>query len=206
MGGSHGLETFVNEVARDAIDPQTKVSLFVSAPAARAIVHAASDDDRRRGPLGIGATFVSRPLGSGSDYTPFLQHLGVASLSIGFGGEDEGGEYHSIYDSIEWYTKYSDGDFTYGRTLSQLTGTAVLRLSEAAGAAVPVLRHVRHAGALRRRGAEAARRQEGRAADRLRAADGGGERAVEGVAGVREGLRRGAGTRRPRRSRSSRKR
>src|SRR5690606_19258424 len=71
------------------------------------------------------------PLGSGSDYTPFLQHLTLSALNLGFGGESSGGVYHSAYDSVAWYTKFSDGDFSYGRTLSQVTGTLILRLADA---------------------------------------------------------------------------
>jgi len=41
----------------------------------------------------------------------------VASLNIGFGGEDDGGIYHSIYDDFYWYTHFSDTDFVYGRAL-----------------------------------------------------------------------------------------
>ncbi|MDH4063437.1 MAG: folate hydrolase, partial [Acidobacteriota bacterium] len=69
--------------------------------------------------------------GSGSDFTPFLQHLTLSSLNVGFGGESPGGIYHSVYDSVTWYSKFSDGDFAYGRTLSQLTGTLLLRLADA---------------------------------------------------------------------------
>ena len=71
------------------------------------------------------------PLGSGSDFTPFLQHLTLSALNVGFGGESNGGIYHSVYDTVNWYTKFSDGDFSYGRTLSQLTGTLLLRLADA---------------------------------------------------------------------------
>jgi N-acetylated-alpha-linked acidic dipeptidase len=70
-------------------------------------------------------------LGSGSDFTPFLQHLGVASLNIGYGGEDDGGIYHSIYDDFYWYTHFSDTSFVYGRALEQAAGTAVMRLADA---------------------------------------------------------------------------
>jgi N-acetylated-alpha-linked acidic dipeptidase len=70
-------------------------------------------------------------LGSGSDYTTFLDHLGIASLDLGYGGEDGGGIYHSIYDDFYWYTKFSDTDFAYGRTLAQTAGTAVLRIADA---------------------------------------------------------------------------
>jgi len=93
------------------------------------IATAASAEDRAeardRADLRIGA------LGSGSDYTAFLQHDGVASLNIGFGGEDDGGIYHSIYDDFYWYTHFSDVDFIYGRALAQTGGTAVLRLADA---------------------------------------------------------------------------
>jgi N-acetylated-alpha-linked acidic dipeptidase len=70
-------------------------------------------------------------LGSGSDYTAFLQHDGVASLNIGFGGEDEGGIYHSIYDDFYWFTHFSDTEFVYERALAQTGGTAIMRLADA---------------------------------------------------------------------------
>ena len=128
MGGSHGLETFINEVARDVVDPQTKVSIRDRARAL-AIVRAPSDDVRRevrdRSNLRISA------LGSGSDYTPFLQHLGVASLNIGFSGEDSGGEYHSIYDSIAHYERFGDPGFAYGEALAKAGGMTTLRLAQA---------------------------------------------------------------------------
>lgn len=82
-------------------------------------------DDVERRDMRIGA------LGSGSDYTAFLDHLGIASLNIGFGGEGGGGIYHSIYDSFAWYTKFSDGTFEYSRTLAQTGGLAVMRLADA---------------------------------------------------------------------------
>lgn len=70
-------------------------------------------------------------LGSGSDYTAFLDHLGIASLDLGYGGEDEGGIYHSIYDDFYWYTHFSDTEFLYGRALAQTIGTAVMRFADA---------------------------------------------------------------------------
>jgi N-acetylated-alpha-linked acidic dipeptidase len=71
------------------------------------------------------------PLGSGSDYTPFLQHLGIASMDIGFGGESGGGSYHSIYDSFEHYTRFGDPGFAYGVALAKVCGHATLRLANA---------------------------------------------------------------------------
>jgi N-acetylated-alpha-linked acidic dipeptidase len=70
-------------------------------------------------------------LGSGSDFTVFLDHLGIATLNLGYGGEDQGGQYHSIYDDFYWYTHFSDTDFVYGRALSQTIGTTVMRLADA---------------------------------------------------------------------------
>ena len=70
-------------------------------------------------------------LGSGSDYTPFLQHLGIASLNIGYGGEGGGGSYHSIYDSFDHYTRFGDPNFDYGIAQAKTTGRLVLRLANA---------------------------------------------------------------------------
>jgi N-acetylated-alpha-linked acidic dipeptidase len=73
----------------------------------------------------------AQTFGSGSDFTPFLQHLGIASLNIGFGGEDGGGSYHSIYDSFEHYTRFGDPGFAYGIALAKVCGHATLRLANA---------------------------------------------------------------------------
>jgi N-acetylated-alpha-linked acidic dipeptidase len=69
------------------------------------------------------------PLGSGSDYTPFLQHLGIASTDMGFGGDY--GVYHSSYDSFYWMTQFGDPDFAYHVAAAQLWGTMALRLADA---------------------------------------------------------------------------
>jgi N-acetylated-alpha-linked acidic dipeptidase len=68
-------------------------------------------------------------LGSGSDYTPFLQHLGVTSLDMGFGGDY--GVYHSAYDSFTWMSKFGDPNFVYHVAAAQLWGTIALRLADA---------------------------------------------------------------------------
>jgi N-acetylated-alpha-linked acidic dipeptidase len=120
--GSHSLEDFINGVAKDITDPETNVSSWKRLQAAE-IVN--GNADARSGDLRIGA------LGSGSDYTPFLQHLGIASLNLGYGGEDDGGIYHSIYDDFYWYTHFSDTSFVYGRALAQAMGTTVMRLADA---------------------------------------------------------------------------
>src|SRR5262245_38357865 len=125
--GSHSLEHFINDVARDIQDPETHLSVW-KRKQAKAIDEAKAEDKekvRSRADWRIGA------LGSGSDFTPFLQHLGVPTLNIGYGGEDESGIYHSIYDDFYFYTHFLDTDFAYGRTLAQTGGTAVIRLADA---------------------------------------------------------------------------
>jgi N-acetylated-alpha-linked acidic dipeptidase len=125
--GSHALEHFINDVARDITDPETRLSVW-NRRHARLIDQAKPEEKekvRTRADWRIGA------LGSGSDYTPFLQHLGVPSLNIGYGGEDTAGIYHSIYDDFYFYTHFLDTDFAYGRTLAQTAGTAVIRLADA---------------------------------------------------------------------------
>jgi N-acetylated-alpha-linked acidic dipeptidase len=127
-GGSHGLQQMLTEVARDVMDPRTGKP--VAEESRRRQVMSLPEDERaarEKDP----ALWLD-PLGSGSDFTPFLQHLTLSSLNVGFGGESSGGIYHSAYDSLNWYMKYSDGEFLYGRTLSQLTGTLLLRLADAA--------------------------------------------------------------------------
>ncbi|HEY7289548.1 MAG TPA: transferrin receptor-like dimerization domain-containing protein [Vicinamibacterales bacterium] len=127
MEGSHTLEHFINDVARDITDPETKLTVWQRAQA-RAIERAKPEEKekiRSRADLRIGA------LGSGSDFTPFLQHLGIPTLNIGFGGEDASGIYHSIYDDFYFYTHFLDTDFVYGRALAQTAGTAVIRLADA---------------------------------------------------------------------------
>lgn len=127
-GGSHTLETLVTEIARDVTDPQTGVSVLersislraVNAPNPKASVEIL---DRNN--------FVLAALGSGSDYSPFIQHLGVPSLNIGFGGEGGGGEYHSVYDSYNHYVRFKDPGFAYGLTLAKTAGRATLRLANA---------------------------------------------------------------------------
>lgn len=128
MSGSHTLERFVNDVARDVEDPEAKVSVWKRAQA-KALADASSAEERKairgRVDLRLG------PLGSGSDYTTFIDHLGVASLNLGYGGEDDGGIYHSIYDDFYWFTHFADTEFVYGRALAQTIGLAVLRLADA---------------------------------------------------------------------------
>ncbi len=121
--GSHTLEAFMKEVMRDNADPVTQKSLLDAPPRRRPIPTGAPDAAPNEFHLGA--------LGSGSDYVAFVDHAGIASLNLGFGGADQGGVYHSIYDTFNWYTKYSDGDFVYGKALVQVMTAAITRLADA---------------------------------------------------------------------------
>ncbi len=126
--GSHSLEKFINGVAKDIEDPETKLTVWKRSQL-RGIADANTPEARKefrtRPDLRIGA------LGSGSDYTAFLDHLGIASMHLGYGGEGGGGIYHSVYDSFHWFTNFSDTSFVYGRALAQTAGTAAMRFAEA---------------------------------------------------------------------------
>jgi N-acetylated-alpha-linked acidic dipeptidase len=132
MQGSHSLERFVNDVARDIVDPVTNTSEYQRL-AERAMAQTQSGGSGRGGRGGEkdGDDFRLGALGSGSDYTPFIHHLGIATLAMSYGGDGGGGVYHSIYDDPTWYTRFSDGDFTYGRVFAQTFTTTVLRLADA---------------------------------------------------------------------------
>ncbi|HKV08875.1 MAG TPA: M28 family metallopeptidase [Thermoanaerobaculia bacterium] len=126
-GGSHTLEQMVNEAARDVTDPEKGISVADRSLAAAVIFGGPEDQQEARG----AKAFRLEPLGSGSDFTPFLQHLGIASLNIGFGGEGEYGQYHSIYDSFDHYIRFMDTKFEYGVALAKTAGRITLRLANA---------------------------------------------------------------------------
>ena len=126
--GTHDLESFINGVERDVVDPEKQISVWERARLSR-IGKAATAEERaelrQRSNLRIGA------LGDGSDYTAFQDHVGVSALDIGFDGEAEADAYHSIYDDFTWWTSFVNPDFSYGRALAQTGGTAIMRLADA---------------------------------------------------------------------------
>jgi len=128
LAGSHTLEHFANEAARDIVDPERKVSALDRKRAA-SIVRGTPEEKqaaREKRDVAIDA------LGSGSDYSPFLQHLGIATLTFSFGGEDSSdGAYHSIYDSYDHFAKFGDPDFQYSKTMAELGGRVTMRLADA---------------------------------------------------------------------------
>jgi len=125
--GSHALEPFMNEVARDVTDPQTKISVLQRRQS-KDILAAANAKAKKE--LLAKKTISLGALGSGSDYSPFIQHLGISCFNLGFGGEDAGGEYHSIYDSYDLYKRFKDPTFEYGVALAGLAGRTTLRMAD----------------------------------------------------------------------------
>lgn len=119
-GGSHTLEKFFNEITHEVKDPKKGVSVFERRNAVEKV--------NGRPPW---KHYKLSALGSGSDYSPFFQHLGIASFNMGFGGESSGGEYHTMYDSYELYKRFKDPDFSYGVTLAKVAGRTTMRLANA---------------------------------------------------------------------------
>ena len=126
VGGSHALQHFASEAARDVKDPETGASVLTRAVAQRRVAgsagagHAGSGED-----LDLGA------LGSGSDFTPFLQHLGINSLDVAFDGESDYGVYHSAYDSFDHFRRFVDPSFEYVVALAKVAGRLALRTAQA---------------------------------------------------------------------------
>ena len=127
LEGSHGLEHFINGVAADVKDPEKGGSVLERRRMLEISRGRGSDrtEARTRPDLRLSA------LGDGSDYVAFQDFAGVPSLDLGFGGEDRGSQYHSIYDDFYWYTHFADTEFVYGRALAQVAGSAIMRMADA---------------------------------------------------------------------------
>lgn len=125
VAGSHTLETMVGEVGRDVIDPETGISVSERLKSRQAVL--ATSTKAKKDILNRKAITIEA-LGAGSDYSPFIQHLGIPSLDIGYGGEGGGGVYHSIYDSYTHYKRFGDPKFDYGIALAKTAGRTTLRL------------------------------------------------------------------------------
>ena len=130
--GSHAVQHFLSEVARDVKDPETGATVLARSLAERRVssyepnrADAAARTTSSNGDLQLGA------LGSGSDYTPFLQHLGINSVNLGFEGEIQYGVYHSAYDSFDHFRRFVDPKFEYGVTLAKVAGRIMLRAAQA---------------------------------------------------------------------------
>jgi N-acetylated-alpha-linked acidic dipeptidase len=125
--GSHSLEPFFNEIAGDVIDPETGVSIKER----RYAMSMVNSDNSARVKMEGNQYINLGALGAGSDWSGFLQFSGIASMSIGFGGEGEGGDYHSIYDSYDHFIRFTDPGFHYEVTLAETAGRAIMRMANA---------------------------------------------------------------------------
>ena len=119
-GGSHSLEKFFSEITMVVDDPVKDVSVFKRRNAAELVAGRPA-----------WSHYQLEGLGSGSDYSPFFQHTGIAAFNMGFGGESSGGEYHTMYDTYEMYKRFKDPDFQYGVALVKVAGRTTLRLANA---------------------------------------------------------------------------
>ena len=135
-GGSHSLQHLVNQVAEGVTDPETHTSVR-ERMRAHMLVNGYGKDAKPEAKANAklaaeGGDVPIQALGSGSDYSAFLEHLGIASLDLGFSGEDDdGGIYHSRYDSFDHYVRFGDPTFEYGVALSKVAGHIVLRTADA---------------------------------------------------------------------------
>ena len=127
--GSYQMERLINDVARNVSDPETKATVWERQQAARAVRPAGarrgSGSGKESDIIPIGA------LGSGSDFAAFIDHLGITTVSLGFGGEDRGGTYHSAYDTPWYIEHFGDKQSLYGKVLADTTGTIVMRVADA---------------------------------------------------------------------------
>jgi len=135
-GGSHSVQHLINQVADGVTDPEMKVSVRERMRAHLMI----NGNDKDAKPevkdmaklAGEGGDVPIQALGSGSDYSAFLEHLGIASIDLGFSGEDDnGGIYHSLYDSYDHYMRFGDPSFEYGVALAKVAGHIALRTANA---------------------------------------------------------------------------
>jgi N-acetylated-alpha-linked acidic dipeptidase len=136
VGASYSLTSLDNDVAADVVDPETGASVRDRATAHLQVAALATDttpEQKAKAKLmADGGDLPMEDLGSGSDYTPFVQHLGVASINLGYNGEGQsGGVYHSAYDTFDHYERFGDPGFTYGVLLAKTTGRLVLRAADA---------------------------------------------------------------------------
>jgi N-acetylated-alpha-linked acidic dipeptidase len=125
-GGSHALTHLITGISKEVKDPLLQSSIFDRKRASELL----KTPDAKRKSLYNNPEYTLAALGTGSDYSAFLQHLGIPTLNLAFGGESGGGDYHSIYDSYDDYIRFKDPDFSYGLALSQVAGRVVLRLAD----------------------------------------------------------------------------
>ena len=127
--GSSALENFVNSVTKDIEDPETKMPVWKRQ---RLVAISRATARWTRANFAAVRTSAWRLSVRAPTTRHFIHHLGIASVNLGYGGEDQGGgQYHSVYDDFYWYTHFQDTDFVYGRALAQTAGTMMMRMADA---------------------------------------------------------------------------
>jgi N-acetylated-alpha-linked acidic dipeptidase len=126
----HSLTPFVHEVARSVDDPEQPSKTLYDRWLERSREQGRRPEQREQGEQPLAAPEIGA-LGSGSDYTAFLDHIGVSSLDMGISGPGDSGTYHSIYDNAAWFKKFIDPGFKYSVAASQVTGLALMRFADA---------------------------------------------------------------------------
>ncbi len=135
-GGNHDFEHLVNDVAAGVTDPETHVSV---GERRRAKLRVDALSPSAKEPAKAEAKIAADPardfpieaLGSGSDYSTFLEHLGMPALDFGFGDEaGGGGVYHSRYDTWEHHSRFVDPGFVYDALLAKLVGHLVMQTAD----------------------------------------------------------------------------
>lgn len=127
ISGSHAFEPLAAAVADTVIDPQSGVSVAER----RQSYLLVEGTDKQKATARKSASLKMGALGSGSDYSAFIQHMGIASFNVRFGGEGVGGEYHTAFDTFDHYTRFKDPEFAYGVALADVCGRLTLRLANA---------------------------------------------------------------------------
>ena len=119
------LKEFVRDVAREVPSPKggTVYEQWKATEDAEPVRHSAQADVPAEGMVRVGN------LGSGSDYTPFIQHLGVPSTDIGSDGPY--GVYHSTFDDYNWFIKFADPTFVYEQQQARVFGLEMLHMADA---------------------------------------------------------------------------
>lgn len=135
VDASYSATALVNDAAADVRDPETGANIRDRALASiqvRGLASDATDEQKRRAKAAASGVYPVGDMGSGSDYSPFVQHLGIASINLGFGGEGKSaGVYHSSYDTFEHYERFGDPGMAYGVVLAQTGGRLVMRAADA---------------------------------------------------------------------------
>lgn len=126
-GGSHTLESFFDQIAHDVKDPIQGMSAAKRVQSRNLMSNNPTAQSRAE----KSSHYYLSALGSGSDYSGFFQHLGIASMNIGYGGEYGGGSYHTNYDSYHYYTTFRDPGLHYTKALGKVTGRVLTRLANA---------------------------------------------------------------------------